>query len=262
MNEIEKIIQNKAFYIAQKKAAIKYADSVNYTAKCFDKDNEAKEIVFAQPEELTEVDKIRVKSVINTTGLMDSHNDVHIKGLWNKSLRETKNFYLLNGHKMSFDSVISDDVKAMAQDMFWGDLGFEYSGNTQALIFNSKIAKEDNPYMFEKYLKGKVKNHSVGMRYVKIYLAANNPKYKEEYDIWEKYISEVSNRDTAEEKGYFWAVTEAKILEGSAVLMGSNWATPTLDVSAAKGTGIIEEPINITLSKAEVLTYLKDNFKI
>lgn len=38
------------------------------------------------------------------------------------------------------------------------------------------------------------------------------------------------NPEVAEEKGYFWAVTEAKVIEGSAVPIGSNWITPTLSV--------------------------------
>jgi hypothetical protein len=39
----------------------------------------------------------------------------------------------------------------------------------------------------------------------------------------------VANQDAAEEKGFFWAVKEAKVIEGSAVPLGSNWITPTLD---------------------------------
>ena len=49
--------------------------------------------------------------------------------------------------------------------------------------------------------------------------------------IWDKYINQVINRDASEEQGYFWAVTEAKVIEGSAVVMGSNYATPTISVT-------------------------------
>jgi hypothetical protein len=50
----------------------------------------------------------------------------------------------------------------------------------------------------------------------------------EEKENWDKYIGKVANVEQAEEEGYFWAVTEAKIVEGSAVLFGSNRVTPTL----------------------------------
>ena len=36
-------------------------------------------------------------------------------------------------------------------------------------------------------------------------------------------------KETAIEKGYFWAVLEAKLIEGSAVVIGSNPVTPTLE---------------------------------
>jgi hypothetical protein len=56
--------------------------------------------------------------------------------------------------------------------------------------------------------------------------------YKEEKEIWDKYIDQVANIKAAEENGYFFAVTEAKIIEGSAVPIGSNTVTPTLDVES------------------------------
>ena len=55
--------------------------------------------------------------------------------------------------------------------MPWSELGFNYPGNTQVLIFNAKILKDRNEYMAEQYAKGRVKNHSVGMRYVSLELA-------------------------------------------------------------------------------------------
>ena len=58
----------------------------------------------------------------------------------------------------------------------------------------------------------------------------------EEKANWDKYIKQVANKEDAEAAGYFWAVTEAKIVEGSAVLFGSNPITPTLTVGPAKAT--------------------------
>jgi hypothetical protein len=237
---IHELIKNKALIIAQKKAAIKYADAVGASFKVYEKHDSSKALT---SEEIKDLDSIYVKSVINTTNLLDSHSDVHIKGLWNKSLSENKNLFLLEQHKMDFDHLISDDVKAKTEYFEWNDLGFDYQGKTQGLVFTSKISKEQHPKMFDRYAKGQVKNHSVGMRYIKLFLAASDKRYKEEYEIWEKYYDEIANKEAAEEQGYFWAVTEAKAIEGSAVLLGSNFATPTIEITAAKGTDIIEPPL-------------------
>ena len=82
--------------------------------------------------------------------------------------------------------------------------------------------------MFEQYANGWVKNHSVGMQYVKIGLAVNDPECVAEFDLWNKYYTTIANKEYADECGYFWVVKEAKLIEGSAVPIGSNWATPTL----------------------------------
>jgi hypothetical protein len=235
------LIENKSALIAQKKFSVKFADSINYIDKG--------ETTKASNNSTSDTDTITVKSVINTTNLMDSHSDVHIKGLWNKSLKETKDLYLLQEHKMEFDKIISDDIKANVQSMTWKELGFNLKGETQALIFESIIKRDRNEFMFKQYQNGFVKNHSVGMRYVKIELAVNSDEdyYKTEKRIWDKYIGDVANEKEASEQGYFWAVTEAKVIEGSAVPMGSNKITPTLSVEnknnePPKGTQKQEPP--------------------
>lgn len=223
------LIENKSALIAEKKYSVKHADPVTLSVDGYYFEKEGAEKAIADPSTYTG-DKLRVKSVINTTGIMDSHDDVHISGLWNKTLKENKNIYLLQEHKMSFATIISDSVKASAVDMNWRDLGYNKVGKTQALVFDSTLTKERNQFMFEQYLKGYVKNHSVGMQYVKIDMAINDKSYPAEYSIWEKYISEVVNQKEVVDQGYFWAVTEAKIIEGSAVVMGSNKITPTLSI--------------------------------
>jgi hypothetical protein len=217
------LVKNKQTLIAQKKAVTKHADNVPFLFL-----SNTNKAPFSPSENENE---IKVKVVINTTNLMDSHSDVHIPGLWKKSLRENRMLMHLQEHKMSFDKIIADskDLKAYTQDFDWGSLGFTMPGNTEALIFESKIKKERNPYMFEQYKNGYVRNHSVGMQYVKLFLAINDKDYKEEYETWERYIGEVVNRTDCEKQGFFWAVTEAKVIEGSAVPLGSNTVTPTLE---------------------------------
>lgn len=218
--------------IAQKKMRLKEADGVISTVSFVNNKNE----VVKEITDVNNATRIKAKLIINTSNLFDSHSDVHIDGLWNKTLKEVRDLYLLKMHRMTFEDIISDEVKATTENTTFRDLGYKLDGNTQALVFNVFIDKERNPYMFEQYVKGYVKNHSVGMRYVKIALAINteaefDKKYK---DVWDKYYDQIANKDEVDAKGFFWAVTEAKLIEGSAVVKGSNWATPTESIEEVK----------------------------
>jgi len=228
------LVSNKSALVAQKKSAIKYADAISYSAPLV---NEKGDVCKSENEIPATATKIKVRSIINTTKIMDSHSDVHIDQLWNKSLKENKENYLCNQHNFSFEGIISDNVKAFVKQMTWKELGFEFEGQTQALVFDSVIDKADNPMMFDKYRLGKVKNHSVGMRYVSLKMAINDDRYEAEKATWDKYIGIVANKEEAEAQGYFWAVTEAKVIEGSPVVKGSNYATPTQSVEQTKEAG-------------------------
>lgn len=225
------LISNKSALIAQKKASIKYADAVSFLSVLVSDRGEAIK-ADAIPADAT---RIKVRSIINTTKLYDSHQDVHIDQLWNKSLKETKDNYLVNQHNFSFEGIISDNVHAFAKQMTWAELGFGgFEGTTQALVYDSVIDKADSPFMFEKYRRGQVKNHSVGMRYVKMEMAINDDRYEKEFAVWEKYYPIIVNKADVDLTGYFWAVTEAKNIEGSAVVRGSNFVTPTFSVQETK----------------------------
>lgn len=240
---------NKKTLIAQKKMITKEADSVVHSSLVL---NDKGSAVKADSIDLENANKLSLKLVINTTNIMDSHSDVHLKGIWKKSVKENKNIYLLQEHRMMFNHIISDEVKASTQLMNWSDLGESYKGQSEALIFDVTIDKR-NEFMFKQYAKGYVKNHSVGMRYVKMELAMNSDSKwdVEEKEVWDKYIDEIANKEDAEQQGYFWAVTEAKIIEGSAVPVGSNRVTPTLsteskDIEPSSDTHIEEQAAKST----------------
>lgn len=245
---------NKSAIIAQKKMVTKECDTVSFAPTIATIDATKYDAV-----DLSAINVIKSELVINTTNLMDSHRDVHLKSIWKKSVKEKKDLYLLQEHQMKFDKIITDKVKASVKEISWQELGFNYKGTTEALIFSVEIDKQRNPYMFEQYGKGYVKNHSVGMRYVTIELAMNSDSKwdEEEKAVWDKYINEVANKEEAEEQGYFWAVTEAKIVEGSAVPVGSNIATPVLSIdfkeAAESGTSVNIEPGNHSQPKTKFI---------
>ena len=245
--------ENKHSLISLKKSIEKRADSINYV-------NSINSDLTANKEEngtQTEVEKLQVKVIINTTNFIDSHNDLHINGIWNKSVSDNANkgFLHLQEHDRDFDKVISDNAKGYVESITWKSIGFPYNGKTEALIFDSIIEKKRNEFMFKQYSNGWVKNHSVGMRYVKIDLAINSESEwdKDEKELWDKYYPVVANKEVADERGYFWVVSEAKIIEGSAVVMGSNSATPTISVEnkseADNITSEQEEPSSDTQTK-------------
>ena len=232
---------NKDALLASKKMQTKFTDAISFTPQVIVKGETVKAI---NPDE---IDSIKVKVAINTTNILDSHGDVHIDGIWNKSVKERKNLYLIQEHQMTFANIISDDVKASIDKTNFKTLGVDLDGNTEALVFETNIQKNRNRFMFDQYAKGFVKNHSVGMRYVAMDLAVNSTDedFTQEKATWDKYIEKIANKTETEEKGYFWAVTEAKIIEGSAVPIGSNWATPTISTEAVSDTSKYE-PTKVT----------------
>lgn len=172
--------------------------------------------------------------VINTIGFLDSHNDVHIKGIWNKSVKEQLGkIHYVADHDLSISTIIcwKSDVKMMIKDIAWQSVGKDYSGQTQALIFEipeNKIRLDVARQMIVEKLD--VEN-SVRMRYMDIKLCYNSDaeedkEFKKNYD---KYFPQIVNKEDYEEITYFYAVLQAMIVdEGSMVVNGSNSATRVL----------------------------------
>jgi hypothetical protein len=227
------LVENKAILITEKKSEIKRADAVSIGYDLSSKyfiDKEGKLNKTSADNTPTVGGPETVIVVINTTNWLDSHGDVHIPGLWKKSLADNKAQLHLQEHEMAFQAVISDESKGYTEKLTWKELGLDMAGVTEALIFATPFTGR-NPYMEDQYRKGFVKNHSVGMRYVTIKLCVNDSEddyYKEEYANWVLYAPMVANIADAEAQGFFWAVLEAKVIEGSAVVKGSNIITPTM----------------------------------
>jgi hypothetical protein len=161
----------------------------------------------------------------------------------------------LQEHKTEFAKIIADgnDLNVSTVMMSFKDLGYNYAGVTEVLLFESNVKAARNAYMLKQYANGNVKNHSVAMRYVQLQLAVNDEDYAAEYATWSKYYPMIANQEAADEQGYFWAVTEAKIIEGSAVPVGSNQVTPTIEITEPpKGTPK-EPPQGTPTTKTNIL---------
>ena len=222
----EYLFKNKNLIIAEKKSEFKKCDEIDYLP-------ELSSVKITKNESKQDTDDVIYRRlIINTTNYMDSHDDAHFPGIWNKSLNENNDRFLLQEHEMRFANLIAPHelINAYVQTFNWKELGYNVNGTTQALVYEAEIQKKNNPFMFDKYVNNQVKNHSVGMRYVKMLLAVNDEDYKEAYAVWQEYYPLLINKERAEKNGHFYPVLEAKEIEGSAVMKGSNPITPTLNI--------------------------------
>lgn len=150
--------------------------------------------------------------------------------------------------KSDFSNVLVDTAtKAL-------DLGNE---SIEVLVYEATISKLRNPVMFEQYKNGYVLNHSVGMRYIKLYFCYNSeaPEYTEEKESWDKYYPMIVNKEEADKTSYFWAITEAKNVEGSAVVKGSNFLTPVLEMKVVDENTLT---VKCAISPSNILDSHKD----
>lgn len=228
-----------------KKASIKESDSVN--------------VMFLNKSETSskELDFVKdgfVYPVINTTNFLDSHGDVHFPNIWNKSLKDKakKIFYVLE-HKLSIDNVVAfpNDVNAFVKNVLWKDLGLDFKGSTQALIYEIPKDKIKIPQIKQLFEEKTPFENSVRMRYITMDLAVNstNPDMAKNKALFDDRINQIANKEAAIEQGYFWVVDEASIeKEGSLCLFGSNSATPVI-YEAASNTSSKEEPTVIVTQK-------------
>ena len=231
------LINNQDVLKAQRRSTPKEADSIMFVSYAINERGERLKAEDLEENPNTDNKVLKVKCVINTTNLFDSHCDVHFPGIWKKNLSESKQFFLCYEHNLSYKGIMSDVVKAYTQKIAWKELGFNYEGETEALIFECEISQESLEdigldFMYKRYKNGKVYNHSVRMQYVKEYwcLDSEDPSATQYKENWDKWIGQVANKEDAITRGWFYAVTEAKIIEGSAVVRGSNFVTPVYEI--------------------------------
>jgi len=242
---IKNIVANKSELIELKKAERKFTSGVNTIVK---QETTAKGLY------KNTADKLERTIVGNTYLFMDSHDDVHAKGVFTKSIKERQDkIFHLHDHEFKITSKVGEPIKVYEQSISWKDLGVNANGVTDALFMDTEIIKDYNAQIYNEYKGDKINQHSVGMQYVKIDLAVNDEDYKEEYKLWNDTIDSIGNKDYAESKGYFWLVREAKLIEISAVLLGSNELTPTL------GQDKLEAVLNTSKEKADIITFDVNN---
>lgn len=231
------LVKNKKDIIELKKAALKFTDDFGISA--------IEKAILKEYNGTTANDTADViyRTIIGNTYLwMDSHDDVHLTDVFAKSIKDRgEKIYHLHDHLRQVTAKVGVPQKVYEAYIDWTKLGVNKAGQTQALFMDSAIKKELNPQVFGMYRDKEINQHSVAMQYVQLCLCINDPEDKEEFANWNMYIDLLGNRADAEEQGYFWVVKEAKLIEISCVLEGSNELTPTLEPDTQK------EPVITTL---------------
>lgn len=186
---------------------------------------------------------------VNSTWVLDSHEDLHVDGIWNKSVKEQQGHnYLVCDHELTInDTVVRKEyVEMLIVDMPFALLGKPYAGDTQVLVY--KVAKDKVIHAKAKeWLEsGDAIEASVRMQYVTILFAmdSNDPEdvtLKKNYD---NYIGRIANKEDFEYIPYFFIIQEAKnVRESSLVIAGSNPATGNIkDNEPDKSTRHKNEP--------------------
>lgn len=234
--QIAYMIANKSDIQQMKKAAIKYADNPMLFNKALGSldntailnDNIVKALSTSNADDTP--DAIKRTIIGNTYLWMDSHADVHLGSTFTQSIKQRGDRVLhLHDHLYQITAKVGKPISVYEQAVKWRDLGVDKAGDTVALMMDTEILKSYNAQVYDQYKDNQIDQHSVGMYYVKVDLAADNEEYEEEYKLYTSLIDKLGNPERAKELGYFWAVKEAKLVEISAVLEGSNSLTPTVE---------------------------------
>lgn len=155
--------------------------------------------------------------------------------------------YHLKNHDTDTESRIGYLSDIYEEVIALTDLGLNMVGSTTCLMFDTEVIQVLCENSYQQYLDKKVKQHSIGLRYVKLVLCINDSSDAEHFKNWNQYYQFVLNKNVIDEAGYFWAVTEIQLYEVSFVLWGANEITPCMDMEEDKSN----EPLEDTQEKQE-----------
>lgn len=168
---------------------------------------------------------------VNTTRVLDSHDDLHVDGIWKKSIKDQqgKN-YLVVDHELSIKSVVvrKEHVEMFTAKIPFSLIGKPYEGDTEALIYKVPKSQVKDETVKEWLDSGDAIEGSVRMQYVTVLLAmdSNAPEDETEKKNYDEYLSMISNKDDYEYIYYYFIIKEAKnVKESSLVVFGSNSST-------------------------------------
>ena len=180
------------------------------------------------------MDEIEVNNIANLSGWCDSYMDVCVKDCWNKTIKDKSIVYHLKNHDYSTDDIVGKDAELYTKMFALSYFGIESEiEKSQALMMRSIDQKEYDKKTYYLYRDNQIKQHSIGYWIYQMKLCIDSgldedAQYKAN---WDKYYPMVINKDKVDNYGYFWALTEIRILENSCVLFGANEHTGNYSTS-------------------------------
>ena len=264
------LVENESFIIDAKKSQV---------YKSFEKglqvvsDQKTIEKAFNDSEKGIKFDSDYYYFVVNSANYLDSHNDMHVDGNWNKSVKDQNGkVYLVWHHDFSkTENIIAfpEDIEMMTSKVAWSLLDKSYEGETYSLIYKVKKDKIVNENVSKWLKEGRKLQLSVRMQYIKLETAFNSDDedYSKQTESYNKYYPLIANKDEFKEIEYFFIVKEAKnVMESSLLPFGSNSATAEISQTENKSeadniTSEQEEPSIDTQKQEKLLKELLNKFK-
>jgi hypothetical protein len=168
---------------------------------------------------------------VNSTRILDSHDDLHIDGIWKKSIKDQqgKN-YLVVDHELTIKSVVvrKEHVEMFTAKVPFSMIGKPYEGDTEVLVYKVPKSQVKDETVREWLDSGDSIEGSVRMQYVTILLAmdSNAPEDETEKKNYDEFLPMIANKADFEYIYYFFIIKEAKnVKESSLVVFGSNSST-------------------------------------
>lgn len=252
---------NKSKLVAQKKALPLFSDNLEFG---YSKSEPVKvnhvTKVKAKADTTEDVDlELQVDIISNVSGWCDSQMDVMIKDSWKKSISDLgasgqKLIYHLKNHNYTTDDIIGKNPTLYVKDLDLSMFNFKSDiKRAQALMMSSIVCEDYDCKTYNLYQDQQIKQHSIGLQYVQIKLCMNSKNEEDavEKGNWDIFYPGVVNKSEVDEASFFWAVTECKIFEVSAVLFGSNILTPVFSTSQPS-TDTDDQPPKSTDEKIEI----------
>lgn len=196
----------------------------------------------------------------NTCMYIDDQMDALAPGAATKSINENLKrgtIYFLKNHASTTDNIIGSIKDAYYKQFPLSSLGYDAEGMADVLTIVGEPDRELDAKTYDLYKKGFVKQHSIGLQYVKIDVAADDPTNAPAYKIWQAHYDEIINKDVADRYGFFFYVSEFKLYELSAVLWGSNDLTGIIE----PGKTTQEDSRKSTIDKSEFKTIFSNQLK-
>lgn len=189
---------------------------------------------------------------VNSTWILDSHEDLHVDGIWNQSVKmnQGKN-YLIEDHDLEISKVIArkEHIEMFTAKVPFSMIGKPYNGDTEVLIYKVAKSQIKSAIVKEWLESGDDIEASVRMQYVTVLLAmdSNSPDDATEKKNYDDYIDKIANKSEFEYISHFFIIKEAKnVKESSLVPFGSNSATGIIqenkNIEAASSTSKTEPP--------------------